>query len=186
MIENLIAQYGYVALFVGTFIEGEVVVVIGGVLSRLGYLSPYIVFPLVYVATFAGDQTFFYLARKHGMDFLLKRPHIKARSDKVHDLIDNHQNKILFGFRFLYGLRVPTLIALGTSSLSTRKFVLMSLISSLVWSIVFVFGGYFFGDLFLLMLDNIKHYEVPLFLCLGIVAVLIWIWSIIRNVVEYN
>lgn len=186
MIETLIAQYGYVALFIGTFLEGEVVVVISGILARLGYLQLWLVAILVYIATFSGDQTFFYLARRHGMDFLLKRPHIKARSDKVHELIDAHQNKVLFGFRFLYGLRIPTLIALGTSSLPTKKFVLLNLVNSLVWTIVFVFGGYFFGDLFLLLLNNIKHYERPLFLCLGIVAVLVWIWSIIRNKEEYN
>jgi membrane protein DedA with SNARE-associated domain len=186
MIEELLAQYGYVALFVGAFLEGEVVVVISGILSRLGYLSLPLVFILVYIATFLGDQTCFYLARKHGMDFLLKRPHIKARADRVHALIDTHQNKVLFGFRFLYGLRIPTLIALGTSSLSTRKFVLLNSVNCLIWTIVFVIGGYFFGDLFLLFLDNIKHYEKQFFLSLAAVAVLVWILSLIRTKEEYK
>lgn len=186
MIEVILAQYGLLALFIGTFFEGEVVVIAGGILSRLGFLSLPAVFITAYVATFLGDQFFFYIGRKKGNEFLEKRPHLKKRSDRVHALIDQHQNKILFGFRFLYGLRIPTLIALGTSTLTTKKFVLLNSFNSLVWSCIFVFGGYFFGDLFTLIVDNVKSYEREILLGVGIVALIVWVTSLIRNRQEYN
>lgn len=186
MIEALIAQYGYMAIALGTFFEGEVVVVISGILARLGYLHLSFVFIIVYAATFLGDQTFFFIGREKGSIFLEKRPHLKARSDKVHALIHEHQNKILFGFRFLYGLRIPTLIALGTSELSSKKFFYLNLFNSFVWTVLFVFGGYFFGDLFLRIISNVKYYERPLFLAFGIVALVIWIISLIKNREEYE
>lgn len=186
MIEALIAKFGYVAIALGTFFEGEVVVVISGIVARLGYLDLFFVLVIVFISTFIGDQTFFMLGREKGNEFLAKRPHIKARADKVHKLIDEHQNKILFGFRFLYGLRIPTLIALGTSKLSPKKFAIINLCNSVVWSLLFVYGGYFFGELFLHIIDNIKRYERPLFLCLAIVAVVVWIVSLVRNREEYE
>lgn len=188
MLEVIIAQYGLVAVFIGTFIEGEIVVIAGGLLARLEFLYLPWVLLTAFVATFAGDQFFFYLGRKGGTQFLEKRHrrHWRARAEKVHDLIHNHQNKILFGYRFLYGLRIPTLFALGTSELPTKKFVLLNLINSAVWSLIFVFGGYYFGDFFTLLVGNIKNYEKEVLIGVGIIALILWLWSIIRNRREYN
>lgn len=188
MIEVLLAQYGLVAVFIGTFFEGEVVVIAGGLLARLGFLPLPWVLVTAFVATFLGDQFFFYLGRKKGTAFLEKRgrKHWRKRAEKVHDLIHNHQNKILFGYRFLYGLRIPTLFAIGTSELSTRKFVFLNLINSILWACLFVFGGYFFGDLFTLIIDNIKAYEGELFIGVAVIAVIVWVWSLIKNREEYN
>lgn len=188
MLEVLLAQYGLVAVFIGTFFEGEIVVIAGGLLSRLGFLSLPWVFVTAFIATFLGDQFFFYLGRKKGTAFLEKkgRKHWRKRALKIHDLIHNHQNKILFGYRFLYGLRIPTLFAIGTSELSTKKFVLLNLINSVVWSSLFVFGGYFFGDLFTRFVDNVKFYEREALIIAGIVVLVIWIGSLVKNREEYN
>ncbi|HEY0908373.1 MAG TPA: DedA family protein [Candidatus Paceibacterota bacterium] len=188
MIEAIIAQYGLVAVFIGTFLEGEIVVIAGGLLARLEFLSLPLVLITAFFATFLGDLFFFYLGRKKGTAFLEKRgrKHWRKRAEKVHDLIHNHQNKILFGYRFLYGLRIPTLFALGTSELSTKKFVLLNILNSIVWSAIFVLGGYFFGDLFTLIIDNIHSYEKNLLIGIGIVAVIVWVWSLIKNREEYN
>jgi membrane protein DedA with SNARE-associated domain len=188
MLEVLLAQYGLVAVFIGTFLEGELVVVAGGLLARLGFLSLPLVFFTALIATFLGDQFYFYLGRKKGTAFLEKkhRLHWKKRAERVHDLIHNHQYKILFGYRFLYGLRIPTLFALGTSELPTRRFVLLNIINSILWSILFVLGGYFFGDVFTLVIDNVKAYERELFIGFAIIAIIIWLISIVRNKKEYN
>ncbi|MDO8579704.1 MAG: DedA family protein [bacterium] len=188
MLEVIIAQYGLVAVFVGTFLEGEIVVIAGGLLARLEFLSLTWVLIVAFVATFAGDQFFFYLGRKKGTAFLEKRHrrHWRARAEKVHDLIHNHQNKILFGYRFLYGLRIPTLFAIGTSELPTKKFVLLNLINSAVWSVIFVLGGYFFGEFFALLVGNIKNYEKEVLIGVVVVALIVWLWSIVRNREEYN
>ena len=185
MLEVIIAQYGLVAVFVGTFLEGEIVVIAGGLLARLEFLSLTWVLIIAFVA---GDQFFFYLGRKKGTAFLEKRHrrHWRARAEKVHDLIHNHQNKILFGYRFLYGLRIPTLFAIGTSELSTKKFVLLNLINSAVWSVIFVLGGYFFGEFFALLVGNVKNYEKEVLIGVVVVALIVWLWSIVRNREEYN
>jgi membrane protein DedA with SNARE-associated domain len=188
MLEIIIAQYGLLAVFIGTFLEGEIVVVAGGLLSRLGFLSLPAVLITALVATFLGDQFFFYLGRKKGTAFLEKkhRLHWKQRADKVHDLIHNHQNKILFCYRFLYGLRIPTLFALGTSELPTKKFVLLNIANSIVWTGLFVFGGYFFGEFFTILLGNVRVYEKEILTGLAIVALVVWIISFIKNRIEYN
>jgi membrane protein DedA with SNARE-associated domain len=188
MIEVLLAQYGLVAVFLGTFIEGEIVVIAAGFLARLEFLAVVPVFFTAFFATFLGDLFFFYLGRKKGTKFLEKkhRIHWRKRAEKVHDLIHNHQNKILFGYRFLYGLRIPTLFALGTSELSSKKFIILNFINSIIWSTLFVLGGYFFGDVFTLFFDNVRIYEKEIFIIIAVVALIVWLSSILRNREEYN
>jgi membrane protein DedA with SNARE-associated domain len=186
MLEVIIAQYGLVAVFIGTFLEGEIVVVAGGFLSRLGFLMLPAVFLTALIATFLGDQFFFYIGRKKGNAFLAKRPHLHKRAEKVQKLIHDHHDKILFFYRFLYGLRIPTLLALGTSELPTRKFVLLNLINSLVWTSLFVFGGFFFGEFFTYLIGNVKEFEKEIILSIAAVAIAVWLASIILNRKEYN
>lgn len=186
MLEVIIAQYGLFAVFIGTFLEGEIVVIAGGLLSRLEFLDLGTVMVTAFVATFLGDLCFFLIGRKKGNTFLDKRPHLKQRSERVRGLIHDHHNKILFCYRFLYGLRIPTLLALGTSELTTKKFVVINLINSIVWTILFTLGGYFFGDVFVILVDNVRAYEKEVFMAIAFVAVLVWAISLIRNREEYR
>lgn len=188
MLEVILAQYGLFAVFLGTFIEGEVVVIAAGVLASLDFLSLPAVFATAFLATFLGDQFFFFLGRKKGTAFLEKRhrKHWRKRAEKVHDLIHNHQNKILFGYRFLYGLRIPTLFAIGTSELPTQKFVLLNLINSIIWTSLFVFGGYFFGDIFITFVDNAKTYGKEVLIGMAVIGIIVWVISIIKNRQEYE
>lgn len=186
MLEVILAQYGLIAVFIGTFLEGEIVVIAGGLLARLEFLDLWLVLPTAFFATFFGDQFFFYIGRKRGNAFLDKRPHLKRRSEKVRGLIHDHHNKILFFYRFLYGLRIPTLLALGTSELSTKKFIIINFFNSILWTLLFTLGGYFFGDVFAILVDNIKSYEREIFIGLALIALLVWLVSILRNREEYN
>ena len=83
-------------------------------------------------------------------------------------------------------MRIPTLFAIGTSELSTKKFVLLNLINSAVWSVIFVLGGYFFGEFFALLVGNVKNYEKEVLIGVVVVALIVWLWSIVRNREEYN
>ena len=49
-IESFIETYGYAAILIGTFLEGETILVLGGFAAHRGYLS----LPWVIVAAFAG------------------------------------------------------------------------------------------------------------------------------------
>ena len=67
-IQHLIAENGYWALFVGTFLEGETFFILAGVAARKGLLNPYYVALIAMAGGFIGDQFFFALGRWRGMD----------------------------------------------------------------------------------------------------------------------
>lgn len=79
MLEHLIEQYGYIAILIGTFLEGETILILGGIAAKLAYLKlPWVIF-WSFVGTLCGDQLFFFLGRFHGQSFLNKRPSWQSR-----------------------------------------------------------------------------------------------------------
>ena len=61
--EAYVAKYGYIGIFIGTFVEGETTVLLGGIFSRLQYMDLNRVILWAFLGTFVGDCTFFSLGR---------------------------------------------------------------------------------------------------------------------------
>lgn len=157
---QLVSDYGYYALFVGTFLEGETILVIAGFLASTGHLELFWVVVSAFLGTFAGDQTFFYLGRLKGIAFLEKRPLWHSKTDKVFDLLRRHQMKVVLGFRFLYGVRNVTPFVIGASRMHPGKFFVLNFLGALVWAIVVGYLGYTFGHLAEAMMGKIQKYEM--------------------------
>jgi membrane protein DedA with SNARE-associated domain len=73
MIEILL-RFGYVALFLGTFLEGETILLVAAFLAHRGYFNIYWVTSVAALGTMFGDQLFYFIGRKHGITFLDRRP----------------------------------------------------------------------------------------------------------------
>lgn len=159
-LQQLVIDYGYLALFIGTFLEGETILVIAGFLAFRGYLELPWVIVSAFLGTFAGDQTFFYLGRFKGIAFLEKRPRWHSKTEKVFDLLRRHQIKVVLGFRFLYGVRNVTPFVIGASRMSPGKFFLLNFFGALVWAIAVAYLGYYFGTVAEALMGQIQKYEM--------------------------
>jgi hypothetical protein len=120
-LESLIDTYGYLAILVGTFFEGETVLVLGGLAAYREYLRLPWVILAAFVGTLCGDQLFFYLGRVHSQAILAKRPSWKARVEKAQKLVERFRNPLILVFRFLYGLRTVTPFVIGMSTVPTGQ-----------------------------------------------------------------
>ena len=65
-LEIFVKTYGYWALLVGTFFEGETILIIGGITAHLGYLELPIVILIAFIGSFSGDQLYFFIGRMKG------------------------------------------------------------------------------------------------------------------------
>lgn len=175
-----LTDYGYYALFIITFLEGETVLIIAGFLASTGHLAlPWVILS-AFLGTFAGDQTFFYLGRFKGIAFLEKRPRWHAKTDKVFDLLSRHQIKVVLGFRFIYGVRNVTPFVIGASRMHPAKFFGLNFVGALVWAIIFGYFGFYFGHLAEAMMGDIKKYEAYI-LGVLILGALILFWRSTRK-----
>ncbi len=175
MLESLLTSYGYPILLVGTFLEGETVMVLGGVVAHLGYLSLDWVIACGFCGTLFGDQLYFFLGRRHGKGLLARHPAWLAGMDRVLDKLERHQMLLILGFRFLYGLRTVTPIAIGMSDVSWLRFSLLNLLGAGIWAICFGLAGYYFGQAVEVLVGDIKHYELALMASIIGVGTLLWL-----------
>lgn len=132
----LTEHFGYLAVAVGAFLEGEVSLLLGALASREGIL----VFPGVVLAAFLGtlvaDNTWFYLGRHLGQPFIARRRHWRERAAHVRDLLERYGAGFIVGLRFYYGLRTITPFVIGAARVSRVKFFLCDLLGTLLWTVV--------------------------------------------------
>ena len=181
MLESLLTAYGYPVLVIGTFLEGETILILGGVSAHLGYLSLVWVIACGFVGTFLGDQLYFFLGRRQGKTWLSRRPSWHSRADRVFHMLSKHQNLVILGFRFLYGLRTVTPFAIGMSKVSYLRFTTLNLIGASIWAIGIGLAGYYFGHAVEVVLGDLKRYELETIASVIVVAVLIWLVRFYRR-----
>lgn len=158
-LHEIISQYGYAALFIGTFLEGETILLVAGYLAHEGHLALTLAILAAFLGTFAGDQTFFFLGRAKGVKFLENREAWRLKSQKAFDLLHRHQVPVILGFRFLYGIRNVTPFVIGASGLKPIRFFILNFLGAATWAVTFGVLGYQFGHLAELALNNAKQYE---------------------------
>ncbi|MDR2076844.1 MAG: DedA family protein [Desulfovibrio sp.] len=166
---QLVMQYGYLAVLLGTMLEGETIVLAAGFLAHQGYLSvPGIIFCAV-LGSVLSDQGIFFLARLRGKRLLARFPRLEAKVTAFADRMKARPLRLtLFAlvFRFFYGLRNIAPVFLGMSGLSARRFVCLNLLGAVVWATLFSWGGYYLARALSVFLGTLARYELPLLLLL--------------------
>ena len=71
--QSIIENYGYAAILIGTFLEGETILELAGLAAHQGYLVLTRVILAAFVGSLCGDQLFFYFGRKHSQAVLSRR-----------------------------------------------------------------------------------------------------------------
>lgn len=181
MLETVLNTYGYPLILIGTFLEGETILLLGGVSAHMGYLSIGWVITCGFAGTLFGDQLYFYLGRRHGTNFLEKRPAWHSRAQRVHRILERHPVLLILGFRFLYGLRTVTPFVVGTSKVSWPVFSLLNFIGAMLWALAVGLAGYYFGRGVEAVLGEIRHYEIELLAFIGIAGAVAWIVVIVAR-----
>lgn len=174
VLESLVLRYGYVAVGVGTFFEGETVLIAAGALAHRGLLSlPFVVFA-AFVGGTVGDQMWFHIGERFGRQYIEKRPALRDRAARVERWFNRFGDAFVIAFRFIYGIRVVTPVLLGASRFSTRRFAVLNMIGAALWAATFAILGWTLGASFSAILARAGKIEELVLAAAGIVAVL-WI-----------
>jgi membrane protein DedA with SNARE-associated domain len=181
-VEAYIAKYGYISIFIGTFLKGETTVSLGGLFSNLGYMSVWMVMLYAFAGTFAGDCTFFAIGRFFGKNIIEQFEFIRSKVPLANNVIRKNGNFIIFSIRFLVGIRAVILILLGCTNLKMCKFLTFSILNSIAWSVLVSIIGFAFGEVILIFVSDIKKYEsIIVSVVLVLVTLLILIY---RHIVK--
>jgi membrane protein DedA with SNARE-associated domain len=175
--EAYLAKFGYIGIFIGTFLEGETTVLLGGILSRLGYMDFNKVLLWAFLGTFLGDCTFFSIGKCFGRNVAERYEFLRSRIPLANRIIEKYGSYIIFLIRFLVGIRAVILLLLGCTDIKVRKFLLYNAVNSVLWSLAVTLVGFLFANVVYVFVHDIRkyeHYLMPAILVLVFLCVVIY------------
>ncbi|MBF0125235.1 MAG: DedA family protein [Magnetococcales bacterium] len=167
----------YLVLLIGTFLEGETMVIIAGYFAATyGYLSLPLIILSSFIGTLCGDQLAFYIGRFFGPRLVEKWSQAaRDRVARVTQMLHRYDAWFIMSFRFIYGVRNVAPFAIGMSAITNLRFFVLNFIAAAVWAVSFGCIGYFFGQVVQQLLQDMHHYVL-----LAIVVVAVGFWIIHR------
>ncbi len=159
-IVNEYAMFSYVILFLIVFLETGVVVTpflpgdsllfTAGALSATGAFRVVPLFLLIFTAAVLGDTMNYHAGKyvgpkvfKREDSFFFHKEHL-VRAEKFYE---KHGRKTIILARFIPIIRTFAPFVAGIGIMPYRVFILYNIVGGLLWSALFIFGGYWFGNL---------------------------------------
>lgn len=137
-------------LVVMPFLPGDSLLFVVGALCGSGVLEIKIMLPLLMAASFSGDSTNYWIGRLVGVR-LVKRANSRIfkheHLEKTRAFYKKHGGKAILFARFLPIVRTFAPFVAGIGFMRYKIFMLFSSLGSIAWISLFVFGGYFLGNI---------------------------------------
>lgn len=168
---QLLADYGYLAVFCGTVLEGESILLLAGFAAHQGYLSWPLVVLLALCGGTLGDQLFFWLGRRYNTALLRRLPAGEQRAEQVNHLLLRYDAGVIIGVRFMYGLRLIGPIVIGMSRVPAWRFVCFNLLGAAIWAPLIAGIGFLFGQSLQWLFADLERYQEAVLL--AVIALLI-------------
>jgi membrane protein DedA with SNARE-associated domain len=180
ILRTYLETYGYLFLFLGTFLEGEAVLILAGFFAFQQKLNIFAVIAVSFAGSFLGDQFYFYIGRWRGSWLLNLFPRIARKSRRALRLVEKHGSFVAFISRFTYGFRIILPIVLGMTRLSKVVFFRLNLLSALSWAIIFSLAGFIFGKSASYIIEDLDAYEPYIVLTLMGLIGCFWFGHVLR------
>lgn len=140
---DLLKEYGLWAVLLGTFFEGEGVMLMAGGLAHQQILPPIGAWLLGALGAYLGHLVYFglgrYLKTKDPFAWI---PRWKPKIERALPLIRKYPKLSIFILQYLYGMRIVGAVAMGLSGMPWPTFIGIELINCLIWSGVILMLGY--------------------------------------------
>lgn len=182
-IEELLRKYGLWAVFFGTMIEGDLTLLLSGVLARAG------VFPLweaLVVGTaggFTGDSISYLIgARFRGRARSLK--FFQRSRPRLEKLTRRFGVLSIFIVKYVYGLRTASAIFWGLAHFRYRRFGPLTLVSCGAWVGILATLGFTFATGLEKLIGGLHQFQIVLLLAAIILGTIYVISRFERRVIE--
>jgi membrane protein DedA with SNARE-associated domain len=183
---NLVATWGYVAIFVtmtaesaGLPISSEVVVPLGGALASQGKLNFILVVLVCSVANLTGSLIAFWLTRRYGERVVLSRAGRWAGLSRGHLRLANRFFErfglwAVFVGRLLPIVRTYISFPAGLSRIGYARFTLATLAGAIPWNFALAYAGLKLGQHYETVAATLGPFAIPIAIAVVILLAVAW------------
>ncbi len=146
-INELIKDYGFYAIFFLTMWEGDITLLLAGVLAHHGAFGDY-GFGQVFIVGTLGGMAGDSLAYGGGRGFEMsvrKFRFYRMAAPRIQRLVDKFGTLSIFIVKYIYGLRIAACVFYGVGRMRLPRFLLLTFASCAAWVLVLSGAGYFFS-----------------------------------------
>lgn len=153
-------KWSYVLLFLIVFAEtglvitpfllGDSLLFVVGTFAALGSFDLFWVFIILVSAAIIGDTVNYAVGKYFGHKIITKgggKFFKKEYVEETHKFFERHGGKTIILARFVPIIRTFAPFVAGIGGMDYRKFVVYNITGALLWVSIFLFGGYFFGNI---------------------------------------
>jgi len=176
----LIEKYGYLAILLGTLVEGEIFLALGGVFARQGLMNMWLVVAMAIAGSFLSHSIFYFLGRWQGATVVQRFPRLQTGYPKAQALARRFGPACILIVQFLYGMRLVTCLALGTLRLKPAPFILWQIVACSIWAVGMAAAGYAFGTAIQYLVSRLElllTVTVAVLLALILAYRRFWCWT---------
>lgn len=155
---ELIKEYGYIILFLWSILEGEMGLIMGGLLCHTGDMTLALAIIVAGFGGFVGDQIYFYIGRYNKGYIQRKMVSQRRKFALAHLLLKKYGWPIIFVQRFLYGLRTIIPISIGLTRYSAKMYAFINFLSGFVWASITIVPVYIYGEEILSLFEWAKEH----------------------------
>lgn len=144
---DIIGRYGLYAVFLLVMFEGDITLLLAGVLANQGFFGDHSFAWILLAGTLGGaaSDNIAYLMGRQFRKGVRNIRFYQAAKPRMERLTTNFGPLSIFLSKYIYGLRWASCIFYGVSKMPYLRFMLLSLASCFTWVLVLSGAGYFFS-----------------------------------------
>lgn len=136
-------------LVVTPFLPGDSLLFTAGTFAALGAMKVSVLYLLLAAAAIFGDTVNYWIGHLIGPRAFSGRIRFLKQEylQRTHEFYERHGGKTIILARFVPIIRTFAPFVAGVGEMTYRKFLSFNVLGGLFWVALFVFGGYYFGNL---------------------------------------
>lgn len=178
---QLVGAIGPWAIALGAGFEGETAAIAGGVMAHRALFPLWAAFLATAFGAVVADQIFFQIGRRFRDRPFVVHVRQKPAFAKAVGFIERYPTGFILAFRFVYGFRTVSPIAIGLSTIPLRRFAILNIVAALLWSAVFTTIGYLFGPTVDRIIAALAPYKTELMIAFPIPGTCLLLWLLWRR-----
>lgn len=140
----IFVETGFVVM---PFLPGDSLLFASGALAARGLINIFLVFLIAFFAAVLGDTANYWIGHFIGDRISKSRFVKKEHLFKTQHFYEKHGGKTILLARFIPIIRTFAPFVAGIGKMKYSKFISFNIIGGLLWTALFSFGGFFFGNL---------------------------------------
>jgi membrane-associated protein len=174
---ELVAEWGVVAVFALCTVEGDMTLLLSGIMAHGGLFGKWGFFWVLVFGTLGGvvGDCFGYGIGRIFHENAQHYRFYQVAQPRIEKLIDKFGNSAIVISKYIYGIRLAMCVFYGVGRMPFARFVGLSSLSCGIWVLVLAGTGYFFSGAITSIIGDYKRMGVALFLVVMIGVVVFYV-----------